>query len=55
MSKTKVVRFEKMTVVIPLKDGETPEDIEDKLIDAVESVGSRFTSYKLEVTEEDDV
>lgn len=49
----KIIRFFDMTVTIPMKDGETEEEIEDRLIEAVESIGSRFTSYKMETEEED--
>lgn len=41
-----------MTVIIPMKDNETVEEIEDKLIDAVDSVGSAFTGYHIEVEED---
>lgn len=50
----KIIRFFDMTVVIPMKDGETAEDIEDRLIEAVEQAGSGFTSYKMETEEEED-
>lgn len=50
----KVLRFKEMTVVIPMKDGETVEDIENRLIEAVESAGSRFTAYRIEAEEEED-
>ena len=48
----KIIRFFDMTVTIMMKDGETVEDIEDRLIEAVEQAGSRFTSYKMETEEE---
>ena len=50
----KIIRFFDMTVTIPMKDGETAEEIEDRLIEAVESAGSRFTSYKTEFEDEED-
>ena len=50
----KIIRFFDMTVPSPMKDGETAEEIEDRLIEAVESAGSRFTSYKIESEEEED-
>jgi hypothetical protein len=50
----KIIRFSDMTVVIPMKDGETAEEIEDRLAEAVETVGARFTSYKIEIKEEED-
>ncbi len=51
---SKILRFTKMTIVIPVKDGETNEEIEDRLIEAVESAGARFSTYILEEVEEDD-
>lgn len=48
----KVIKFKNMTVVIPVKKNETAEEIEDKLADAMESIGSRFTTYTIEITEE---
>ena len=50
----KIIRFFDMTVTIPMKDGETTEEIEDRLIEAVEQAGSRFTSYKTEFENEED-
>jgi len=50
----KIIRFFDMTVTIPMKDGETAEEIEDRLIEAVEQAGSRFTSYKTEFEDEED-
>ena len=50
----KIIRFFDMTVTIPMKDRETAEEIEDRLIEAVESAGSRFTSYKTEFEDEED-
>lgn len=50
----KIIHFFDMTVTIPMKDGETAEEIEDRLIEAVESAGSRFTSYKTEIEDEED-
>ena len=50
----KIVRFKKMTVVIPLDDGETVDEVEDRLIDAVEQAGSRFTTYCIETEDEPD-
>lgn len=34
-----VIHFDKMSVRVPMKDGDTIEDIEDKLIEAVDSIG----------------
>lgn len=51
----KVAEFEKMHISIPMKDGETREEIEDKVIEALESVSEDFvTSYILNVNEYDD-
>ncbi len=50
----KYVRFYDMTVAIPMKEDESWEDIEDRLIEAVESAGSGFASYKIEICEEED-
>ena len=50
----KIIRFFDMTVTIPMKDGETAEEIEDRLIEAVESAGARFSSYKTEFEDEED-
>ena len=50
----KVMRFTHMTVVIPLEDGKTEEEVEERLVDAVESAGSRFTTYRIETEEEEE-
>jgi len=50
----KIVRFTKMTVVVPLKNGETVEEAEDRLIESVEQAGSRFTTYCIETEDEPD-
>lgn len=48
-----VIHFSEMSVHVPTKDGETAEDIENRLIDAVYSIGDHVTmSYQLNV--EDD-
>lgn len=49
----KIIRF-KITTVIPLKDNRTQDDIEDDLIEALENVGSRFTSWIAETEEEEE-
>ena len=49
----KIIRF-KITTVIPLKDNRTQDDIEDDLIEALENVGSRFTSWTVETEEEEE-
>ena len=50
----KIIRFSNMSVVIPMKDHETQEEIEDRLIEAMENIGSRCTSYRIKIEEEDD-
>ena len=51
----KVAEFEKMHLVIPMKDGETREEIEDRVIAALDSVSEDFvSSYTLNVNEYDD-
>lgn len=50
----KIVRFFDMTVTIPMQDSETEEEVEDRLIEAVETAGSRFTSYKMETEDEEE-
>lgn len=48
----KVAEFEKMHLVIPMQDNETREEIEDKVIAALESVSEDFvSSYTLNVNE----
>lgn len=49
----KIIRF-KITTVIPLEDNRTQDDIEDDLIEALENVGSRFTSWTAETEEVED-
>lgn len=49
----KIIRF-KITTVIPLKDNRTQDDIEDDLIEALENVGSRFTTWTAETEEEEE-
>jgi len=51
----KIVRFKNMYVSVPLKDGETEMEIEDRLIDAIDNIAEGIVlSYKIETTEEDD-
>ena len=51
----RVAEFEKMHLAIPMKDGETREEIEDKVIAALDSVSEDFVaSYTLNVNEYDD-
>ena len=47
-----VIHFDKMSVRVPMKDGDTIADIEDKLIEAVDSIGDGVCmSYKIVVEE----
>ena len=48
----KIIRF-KITTVIPM-DSRTQEEIEDDMIEALENIGSRFTSWKVEIEDEED-
>lgn len=50
----KIIRFKEMTVVIPMKDGEAQDEIEDRLCDAIDSAGARFITYKIETEEEEE-
>ena len=51
----KIIRFFDMTVTIPMKDGETREEIEDRFISALESVNEDcVATYTLKITEYDD-
>jgi len=51
----KVAEFEKMHISIPMKDGETKEEIEDKVMAALDSVSEDFVaSYTLNINEYND-
>ncbi len=51
----KQARFTKMTVSVPMKYGETLEEIEDRLIEAIDSIGENvFMSYTPVVEEYED-
>lgn len=50
----KIVRFKELTTVIPIDNEKTKEEVEDELIEALENIGSRFTSYKVEIEDEED-
>jgi len=51
----KVAEFEKMHLAIPMKDNETREEIEDKVIAALDSVSEDFVaSYTLNINEYED-
>ena len=51
----KVVRFSELTTVIQLEDGETQNDVEEKLVKALDSIGARFVAYRAETKEKDQV
>ena len=48
----KIIRF-KITTVIPM-DSRTQEEVEDDMIEALESIGSKFTAWKTEIEDEED-
>lgn len=51
----KVIVFDKMTIALPMKDNETIEEVEDRIVEAVDSVGEGAVfSYVLKVEEYDD-
>jgi len=51
----KVAEFEKMHLMIPMQKGETKEEIEDKVMAALDSVSEDFVaSYTLNINEYDD-
>ena len=50
-----VVRFHKMTVSVPMKDNETIEEVEDRLVEAIDTIGEGVViSYRLAVEDYDD-
>ncbi len=51
----KIIHFNSMSVSLPIHDDERIEDIEDRLIEAIDGIGDGVViCYKLEVTDEDD-
>ena len=51
----KVITFDSVRVSFPMKNGETQEDIEDRFIEAVNSIGEGVVmSYKVSIEEYDD-
>lgn len=51
----KVIHFCKMSVSVPIKESETAEEVEDRMIEAVDSIGDGVViSYKIEIQEYDD-
>lgn len=50
-----VVHFYNMSVRVPMKDGDSIEDLEDKLFEAIDSIADGVVmSCRLEVEEDDD-
>ena len=55
MKKMMVVHFDKMSVSVPIANNESVEEIEDRLIQAVDSIGPGVCmSYKIALEEYDD-
>lgn len=53
--KMRVIRFYKMSVSVPIKENETAEEVEDRMIEAVDSIGDGVViSYNTEIEEYDD-
>ena len=50
----KIIRFFDMTATVPMNDGETEEETEDRIIEALKSAGAVVVSYKKETEEMDD-
>lgn len=51
----KVLRFKDMSFSMPINDGETPEEIEDRVIDILDSLRDDMViGYKTEIEEWDD-
>lgn len=51
----KIIHFKEVSISLPIKGNVDVEQIEDKLIDAVDSIGDGVVMcYKVEVEEEDD-
>ena len=51
----KVLRFKDMSFSMPINDGETPEEIEDRVIDIIDSLRDDMViGYKTEIEELDD-
>lgn len=43
-----------MMIVIPIKENETADEVEDRIIDAVYAAGARFISYNYAIENEPD-
>lgn len=51
----RVIHFYKMSVSVPIKENETAEEVEDRMIEAVDSIGDGVViSYNTEIEEYDD-
>lgn len=47
-----VAHFDKMSIMVPMKDNETIEEVEDRIIEAINSAGEGITmSYNLIIEE----
>ena len=50
----KILRFN-ISFSMPIQDGETPEEIENKVIEVIDTLGNNMVlSYKTEIEELDD-
>ena len=50
-----VIHFDKMSVRVPIKGDETIEDVEDRLIEAVDSIGEGVAmSYQMVIEDDTD-
>ena len=50
-----VVHFDKMSVRVPMKDGDTIENVENRLIEAVDSIGDGVVmSFKTVIEDYDE-
>ena len=50
-----VIHFDKMSVRVPITGGETIEDVEDRLIEAVDSIGDNVVmSFKIVIEDYDE-
>lgn len=51
----RVIRFDKMSVSVPIKNDETVEEIEDKMIEAVSSIDDGIVmTYRIVIEDEPD-
>lgn len=55
MKKIKTITFENVRVSLPMKEGETQEQLEDRFIEAIDSIGEGVVmSFKTLIEEWDD-